>query len=102
MGLYINVAGDNKLQWLNDNGKQIEDALLLDYEFGSFEPNLPVIYVRNRGFDAAGIAYSKRELMRFLVGIEGRPYAVFLVPKTTLREWCSDPETMQLEDDKGL
>ena len=78
MGLYVEPQGD-KVAWFEANGV----AWIPAPGAGVPSDALPVVLLR-QGFIALGVAYNKRELIRF---VQSRPDGVWkLILKSTLRE----------------
>ena len=91
MGFYIQQhdIGMLLLEWLEENGHPISDETIGYFVFDNDDPlaTVPVCWVDNGGFQAAGIAHNYTELHRFMNGYGGRPYKWFLVPKNLLARW---------------
>ena len=87
MGFYVQPKID-LWQWLQENGHPVNLATI---ERFVYDPDplatLPVCWVDNGAFQAAGIAYDYHELVRFRAGIGGREHQWFLVPKDMLKPW---------------
>lgn len=91
MGFYVN-QGDLDLPlltWLKENGHPISEAGLGNFLFDNEDEyaTVPVCWVDNGGFQAAGIAFDYQELTRFLMGTGARPHEWFLMPKDLIRPW---------------
>ena len=83
MGFYINPQeGFPKELFLVEYGKPISQPSE-DFDFVGSD-SLPVCWVDNGGFTAAGICYSKRELAAFTAPGDNRPKQWFLVKKRHL------------------
>lgn len=78
MGAYINPDGQNKEEWLRENGTPIN---LLDVLNWSHKPVdvLPVVLMNNGFFTAAGICYSETEMRVFTDPSDSRPKSYFFV-----------------------
>ena len=77
MGRYINPLVGTKEEFLEEFGTEIskEEAANFDYTQNA---NLPVVWLDNGPFSAAGIAFDHAELEEFLVP-DGRPQRWFIV-----------------------
>lgn len=86
MGFYVNSPKMTKEEWLEQNGKLVSTEV----KWGMFDSKveLPVVHIDNGPFTAAGIAYSKDELLQFLDPMDERPKTIFLVPVKKLLEVC--------------
>ena len=83
MGFYINpVDGTSKEYFLMMYGDPV-DVPLEDFDFAGSD-SLPVCWVDNGMFSAAGICYSKRELAAFTAPGDNRSKQWFLVKKVHL------------------
>lgn len=83
MGFYVNPKNMEKEEFLIKYGTKIGiPSLDFDFSCGS----LPVCWVHNGAFTAAGIAYSKRELQAFTLPTDTRPKQWFLVENKHLEE----------------
>ena len=83
MGFYINPPdGYPKEVFLVEYGTPIKQPSE-DFDFVGSD-SLPVCWVDNGMFSAAGICYSKRELVAFTVSGDNRPKQWFLVKKVHL------------------
>ena len=86
MGYYIDPPRGTKEQFLEEEGHPISLEALRKYTFD--QDTLPVCLVHNGfGFTAAGIAYNKTELSRFLSGIYDRKHQWYLVPRDILKPY---------------
>lgn len=93
MGAYINPKNMTKEQWLAENAIEVEISgdtpelirqVLLDEKIPY--SHLPVVLVDNGAFTAAGIAFSKGELMAFTDKRDMRPKRYFIAPIEKLHE----------------
>lgn len=81
MGLYINPPNMEKEQWLDENATPYGDDFEKVREVARNDDLvLPVVWINNGPFTAAGIAYDERELNSFQNGISGRPFRLFTAP----------------------
>lgn len=90
MGFYIqpNDLDQPLLSWLQEHGHPVSETALKGFVFVDTEyVTVPVCWVDNGGFQAAGIAFDYMELKRFLMGTGARPHKWFLVPKDLIRPW---------------
>lgn len=78
MGAYINPEGQNKEEWLRDNGIQVNLIDILDWN-NKPKDCLPVVFMDNGFFTAAGIAFSQRELDNFTSPEDSRPKVFYFV-----------------------
>ncbi len=89
MGKYINPRDCSKEQWLNANGKILTDEAAVAFQFTG--ETLPVCWVNNGVFTAAGIAYDERERDEFAIGFtrgtDYREHVWFEVEKSLLGAW---------------
>ena len=84
MGFYVNPPSMEKEQFLEKYGERLNCAPNEDFDFsGDF---LPVCWIHNGSFSAAGIVYSVRELHAFSNPSDKRPKLWFLVKKEHLEE----------------
>lgn len=85
MGFYINPRdGRSKEQWLRDHGRRISDDIVRSFDFTTDE--LPVCWVDNGPFTAAGIAFNAYERDAF-IHPDSRPKQWFVVRRDRLKEF---------------
>lgn len=96
MGFYINPPnGFPKELFLVEHGTPINQPSG-DFDFVGSD-SLPVCWVDNGAFTAAGICYSKRELQAFTVPGDNRPKQWFLVKKMHLEAEAGNEDGWILE-----
>lgn len=94
MGFYINPPDNNKEQWLKANGQQVDPEIIEDFwSSKKVRTHLPVCWVDNGPFTAAGIAFSPDETKAFMHPC-GRPKRWYLVPREKLVPYY--PKAMEL------
>lgn len=79
MGLYVNPESETKEEFLNRVGKRVDSFKGFKWE-DCPKDHLPVMFVRNPTFSAAGVAYCPRELDAFRDPTDIRDKELFLVP----------------------
>jgi len=76
MGIYLNPPGESKEAFLERMGERVSGV-----NWSKLDSNkVPVIWIDNGPFSAAGIAYNKKELEAFLAEPDDRPRKLYLVP----------------------
>lgn len=80
MGCYVNPQGQTKEQWLFVNGTKTDGPMPIT------ETHLPVVWVHNGMFTAAGVGFSQDEVRAFSQPDDTRPKQWFYVERTKLRE----------------
>lgn len=79
MGYYIETdSNKGKAQWLRENAKATND-----YESG----RIPIVVLDNGAFEAAGIAFNRREFEVF-IRPSGRRFEVVYVPREEVIKLC--------------
>lgn len=78
MGCYINSDTLTKEEWLRRNGMRLGYAPEWDDAF--CKTHLFVCLVDNGHWKAAGVAFDKHELKRFIVGLDNRPHKWYAAP----------------------
>jgi hypothetical protein len=79
MGCYINPRTTSKEAWLAENGTPTNGPGQIT------ETHVPVVLVNNGPFNAAGVAFSQRELEAFTQPGDFRPKQWFLVSREAAR-----------------
>lgn len=92
MGYYINPNGMSKEQFLAENGKPITEREALDFWKHPSSDKVPVCWVDNGQFTAAGIAHCLEEAQAFAHPC-GRPKQWYMVSRESVRQWL--PEKMK-------
>lgn len=105
MGLYINPQDCKKEQWLQDNGiimmepavsKALEAMFVEPSPYASVEEkplnSFLVCLVNNGYFNAAAVAFDKREAEEFTRPDDTRKKQWFLVPISKIKEVCPDAD----------
>lgn len=98
MGCYINPPGMSKEDWLLLYALPLRsapspvDSILIDY--------VPVCWVDNGDFTAAGVAYSAEEQRRFSNPNDPRPKLWFYAPRVEVRK-VSDLAAYETPADPG-
>lgn len=87
MGYYINPPDKSKEQFLKDHGTRITTGQALAHDFAS--DSLPICFVNNGAFTAAGIGYDKAEVETF-ANPDERPKFWFTVPRNLLKPYFGD------------
>lgn len=87
MGYYINPKDQSKEDWLQRHGIPVSrDEMDLVNNWKGDGAVVPVCWVDNGGFTAAGIAYDPNEVKAFRHE-DGRPKVWFLVSREDLKPW---------------
>lgn len=94
MGYCIDPVGMTKEQFLCENGKQIPREEFLKYWSTSDRSVIPVSWINNGAFTAAGVAYSKNEAEVFANLNDGRPVRFFFADKSKVDRFCPDLRSM--------
>lgn len=89
MGYYINPPDCSKETWLRRNARKLPEQEARTFDFTSDE--LPVCWVDNGGFSAAGIAYDEHERDAFLHP-DHRPKLWFAVKTALLYDVSNLPK----------
>jgi len=87
MGLYIEPEG-NKLEWLQKNSELMHPTTYvpIEYDFSSTPKDKVVVcLVDNHIFQAAGVAFNKKEFDAFNLPGDDRPKTWFLVDREKAR-----------------
>jgi len=97
MGYYINPPLLSKEQWLRKHGEMLSEAITQDNAQEIWEElytgevtKFPVVWIDNRMFTSAGIAFSANEFKAFTEPGDNRPKDFFVVPVEKLLEVCPD------------
>lgn len=88
MGLYINPPDTTKEEWLEENGLELREAPKVHRDGWANGPAYTVCLMQNPGFTAAGVCYSRRELVEFSDPQDLRHKRWFFVSEEKLREVC--------------
>ena len=91
MGFYINPPNGDKEDFLIKNGEKTTPEAVRQFNYDG--DKLPVCWVNNYAFTAAGIAYSKEEAEAFLWSFDRndqRPYQWYLVNKELLKPYLGE------------
>lgn len=87
MGCYVNPKGVSKEEWLQKNATVVyAPGKLPSWETIFSSKELPVVWMDNGPFTAAGIAYNEREYKEFTDPTDPRPKQVFKVEIAKLEE----------------
>jgi hypothetical protein len=87
MGFYINPPDMTKRYWLDKNGRVESPSVIKNADWETFtKDELPVCLVDNGMFDAAGIAYSQREMEAFMLP-DNRTKVWFMVSREKLKPY---------------
>lgn len=86
MGYYINVKDMSKEEFLAFHGG-VPSQEPPDFDEEVAKGKLPVCWVHNGAFTAAGICYDKRELEAFNQPDDKRPKLWFSVPREQLEQF---------------
>lgn len=95
MGYYIETdSNKNKASWIISNmrGKKVtkQEAEVKGFQNIDGELHIPVVVLDNGPFEAAGIAYSKREFDAFTRPSDFRPKTYLLVPLSDIQKQHPD------------
>lgn len=85
MGYYVNPHNESKEAFLEREGTPLTPSELVTFDFKS--DRLPVCWVKNPSFTAAGIAVDAWEMQRFINGMAGRQNRWYSVPRAALTPW---------------
>ena len=96
MGLYINVPGHDKVEWLESNATEITLDEFNDCE-GLADTAIRVVAVDNGIFTAAGVAYDEREAKSFTDRGDDRPKRFFIAKKEAIKPYCDAWHTYMKE-----
>lgn len=89
MGYYIEATGaKGKAAWLVQNAK----GTIVSKATPSPD-SIPVVVMDNGPFEAAGIAYSQRELDEFTYHGDTRPKTIVMVPRAEVIKHCPRVES---------
>jgi len=91
MGCYINPKDCTKEEWLWEHA-----PLSLQGPRPITETHVPICWVHNGGFTAAGVGYSAEEVARFSDPADPRPKVWFYAPRAEVRK-VSDLATYEAE-----
>lgn len=81
MGLYLNLQGMTKEEWLNRHAKRLDRK---PTEHKDEEGNTVAVWVNNIAFTACALAYCQEELEVFTHHSDHREKQYFLVPPELL------------------
>ena len=84
MGCYVNPAVETKEAFLNENGITVSESEFSWVDLP--EDTLPVVWVDNGPFTAAGVAYKEDEYKAFTSSTDPRLRQVYLVDIEKLRK----------------
>lgn len=87
MGFYVEPIDCTPTCWCEKNAQRILRSGLVEiFDVLLAQNKLPVILIDQGSYMPAGIAYSKRELIRFLNPLDNRPKLCFVADIARLKE----------------